>query len=531
MSFFMVLFLPFTLYAQTVRTIKGDCTPQLSSNDGATEPLGGRRLRRLPYINTKWDSTRVYRQAVILVSFSDVDFKSATPRETFDSIFNVEGYNVRLGPGCVAEYFRKQSEGWFNLQFDVYGPIKVGKKAQPYSNPTEDTRNYGKDVFVEATKIVRDELKVDFTPYDWDGDGEVEQIIYVYAGLTGNQSASVCYGHIWPNTGSFEEIVAGDVTISEYTASAELWYNSSSCGIGTICHEFSHSLGLPDIYPTVDGAGYSVVDEWDLMDGGNFTNYGSCPPNYTPLEKMLLGWLKPVELTEPTRVRGLKTVDEGGVVYKVSHTKNEYYLIENRQQKGWDLGLPGRGLLVYHVNYSNSAWNTNRVNVSNNRRFELIPADGMDYDDWDKLIEQGHKNYANKGLMNSYILSGSPYPWTNSDSTKVNNELSNDSNPPSLMQTTNDDSHYLSKSITNITMHGDGTVSFNFMGEDFLKGDVNGDGGVDVADISAIITYMTIGDNKNVRLMDADVNGDGEVDVADISATITVMINEGKADE
>ncbi len=54
-----------------------------------------------------------------------------------------------------------------------------------------------------------------------------------------------------------------------------------------------------------------------------------------------------------------------------------------------------------------------------------------------------------------------------------------------------------------------------------IKGDVNGDGIVDVADIASVIDCMS--GNGKVSKERADVNGDGRVDVADIAAIIDIM--------
>ncbi|MBP5338629.1 MAG: M6 family metalloprotease domain-containing protein [Prevotella sp.] len=515
--------------AQELRIIRGGCTPHLSDAD-TTAAAGRHQMpRRLSTPNTQWDAEKVYRQAVILVSFSDKDFSMENPTAFYDSLFNYPGFNKRKGPGCVAEYLRQQSGGLFNTQFDVYGPIKVSTKAQPYSNPTSNTRNYGKDVFIEATNKVIDSLEVDFSPYDWNGNNNINQVIYVYAGYSGNQSSTKSYGHIWPNTSTFTTITTPNgLKITNYTASAEMWANDSSCGIGTILHEFTHSLGLPDIYPTTDDAGYSIVDEWDLMDGGNFTNYGWCPPNYTALEKMLLGWITPVDLTEPTTVTGMKTVDEGGEVYRIKHTENEWLLLENRQQTFWDAGLPGKGLVIYHVNYNRGYWSSNSVNNSvKNRRFELVHADNMDYDDWYSYIMTWTKpvQYANSGHMNSNLLSSSAYPWTTDSTSFVNDSLTNYSVPAAVMSNAGPDgTKMLSKPITNIVQNVDGTISFRFMGGNTktIKGDVNGDERVDVADIASIISFMA-GASENLLLEQADINEDGLVDVADISAVLTIM--------
>ncbi len=579
-----MVFLSSAVWSQTWSVVRGNCTPGLSEGDRAATSSPGGPLR-LSSIRTKWDSTRVFRQAVILVSFSDTDFSMENPRETYDSMFNCPGFNKRQGPGCVAEYFRVQSGGLFNMKFDVYGPIKVNRKAQPYSKPTSSTHNYGREGFIEATNKVIDSLQVDFSPYDWDNNGSVNQVIYITAGLSGNQSSEACYGYLWPNTSTFSTITTNGKRISSYTASAELWANGTSCGIGTILHEFTHSLGLPDIYPTIDEAGYSVVDEWDLMDGGNFTNYGWCPPNYTPTEKMLLGWLTPVELTEPQTIRNLKPVAKGGEVYRIKHSNNEWLLLENRQQEGWDSGVPGKGLVIYHVDYNYSSWNSNSVNNDKTkRRFELIHADNMDYDKWyDYLLSwEKPKNYANSDRMNSNFLSTSPYPWTTDSTDVVNDSLTNNSVPPAKMNNANSEgSTMLSKFISSIIQNADGTVTFDFMadvakcatptiifedgrirfeceteGVRFVSkvtaGNIMEDedeelalstqyditvyataeGYADSETVTATLTWSNgklTGENVDIRdgsFRKGDVNEDGTVDVADISAVITIMANE-----
>lgn len=472
---FLTLFL-FTLasisgYAQLEHVIRGDCTPGLLSGDSIATARGN-APRSIPSVNWQWDAERVYRQLVILVSFSDLDFNREDPRAVYNDIFNKEGYNERNGPGCVADYFRCQSGGLMNMEFDVFGPYKVSSKAQPYEKPNKDVRNYGTEQIREATqKFLAENPNTDFEPYDWNGDGYVNQIIYVFAGYCGNQDIEACYGYLWPNTSTIAAIVTPDgKRIYNYTVSAELWANNTSCGIGTICHEFTHSLGLPDIYPTRSGAGYSVVDEWDLMDGGNFTNYGWCPPNYSALEKMLLGWLTPVDLTDPQHIESMGAVADGGEVYLVRNIGNEYYLLENRQQKGWDLGLPGKGLAIFHVIYSDGKWSSNTVN--NNRDaygYSIVHADNMDYDTWyDRIIASGSRNpYVNKPRLNNSILSTSSYPWSTDSTLTVNAELTDISVPAAEMYFPNvDGERLMSKPITRITQNPDGTIAFDFMGGD-----------------------------------------------------------------
>ena len=480
LPFYLFTFLPSSLAAQDFTVVRGDCMPVLNESD-ADGAHAMKAPRRLPAINASWDASRTYHQLVILITFKETRdtipepclFKSSNPRELYDRMLNEDGYNQRNGPGCAAEYFREQSGGLFNLQFDVYGPYQVSTKAQPTAKPTDNTRNYGAGPMTEATKqFLAENPDIDFSQYDWNNNGYVNQVVYVFAGYSGNQSNENCYGYVWPNTSMFTAITTHDgKKISSYSNSCELWANGNSCGFGTICHEFTHSLGLPDIYPAHNGWATSVLDEWDLMDGGNFTNFGWCPPNYTPLEKMLLGWLTPVELTAPATIKNLKPVSEGGQAYIIKNTDKEYYLLENRQWIGWDVASPGRGLVIYHVNYDANAWSGNRVNdTSNKPNFDIVSADNMDYTAWnDYLIGTGTRTqYAASPRLHNLHLSTSPYPYAGDP---VVDALTDTSVPAAVMYNANSKGDFLmSKPITNIQMTSDGLISFDFMGGDDTTG-------------------------------------------------------------
>lgn len=441
--------------------LRGNCTPGLADNTGEGDQARQQTIRKLKTPNTNWNPDKVYKSLVVLISFADRDFSTEDPTSTYDSIFNHNGYNRGKGKGCVADYYRDQSGGLFNTQFDIYGPIKLSRPMKDSSKP------YGSSDFRKAVKTVVDSLKLDFSQYDWDGDNQVEQVVIVYAGYGGNENASDATGCTWPNTSSFSAITVDGIRLSNYTASPELWSSGRSCGIGTICHEFTHSLGLPDIYPTNNNVYFSVCDEWDLMDGGNFTNNGWCPPNYSAHAKMLMGWLTPIELTEPTRIEGMKPVSEGGEVYLVRNTTNEFFLLENRQWSGWDLRTPGHGLLITHVDYLASAWSGNTVNnTATHHRYEQIHADNRDYNDWSDII--GNNNPYVSG--HSRFLSTSPYPYV-ADSAE-NRRLTDSSMPAAVTFNNNaDGKKLLSKAIVHIEETEDGLISFDFMqGEDVPDG-------------------------------------------------------------
>lgn len=418
-------------------------TPPSFAHSGETRSS----MEEIDYGDRGWDANRTYRQLVVLLSFSDCNFSFEDARGTYDAMFNTHGYTQRDGAGCVADYFRDQSFGLLNLKFDVYGPYQTSGSVKTGSS----SRNEGHTAFHEATRMLMDENPdIDFSVYDWDGDGEVEQVVYVYAGYSGNQSTVVNEGYIWPTTGSFDTIKTTDGhKITHYTASGELWVNNISFGIGHICHEFSHCLGLPDIYPTsIRVSDISIADEWDLMDGGTGTNYGWCPPNYSPLEKMVLGWLTPTVLTADTTITDIKPVAEGGEAFLVRQTDDVFFLLENRQWHGWDYGLPGKGLVVYRVNFALNKWTGNSVNnIQDNPKYSLVTADGRTFTDWYNLIIQsGMRNpyIDTERRLHSKILSTAPYPWLNEDNNADHVTLFDD------------------ECITDIIQHEDGTMSFTF---------------------------------------------------------------------
>ncbi len=466
-AFLIGAIFPLLLTAQNVE--RGGCMP-----DFDTEATHQHRARKkLPPIKKDWDSTRVYKHPVVLLNFKgdSTYFTKNHTKAYYDSLFNAHGFNERDGKGCIADYFREQSNGLLNLKFDVFGPYEVSQKAQRRKNPTENTKDYNKEALGEALNaFVAENADLDFSQYDWNGDKSIEQVIFVYAGTSGNINSPLCWGHIWPHTSFLDTTITtkSGYQLSDYTCSGEIWPNNASYGLGTICHEYSHFLGLPDLYP-VNGWRYSAVDEWDLMDGGNFTNYGWCPPNYSPMQKMLLGWAKPIELTNPTSIVNLKPISQGGECYKISHSDDEFYLLENRQWEGWDAGLPGKGLVIYHVYYLPNEWAGNTVNNTEGQlHYELVNADDLDFSEWEQLLKQRDWSaYQNSRRRNNYHLSSSAYPCITDSISLRNDSLTNTSVPASVMITRNAaGENLLSKPITDIRMTEDGLISFNFMGGD-----------------------------------------------------------------
>ena len=411
-----------------------------------------------------FDPQKTYRQPVLLVSFSDRDFSMDDPAAYYNRLFNESGFNEGAGAGCVADYFREQSSGRLNLQFDIYGPVKL----DTMTAGGRSFDKYGDKVVDAAVEKLCETETTNFSIYDWNQDGEVDQLVVVLAGYSGNQVA----GYVWPSAGLFsgKAKLPGGVPNFMKSVTCEKWKDNRLCGIGTIVHEFCHTLGLPDIYPLSPATGFSVADEWDLMDGGNYTNYGWCPPSLTAMERMYLGWDQPVELLTATTITGMKPLSEGGKTYIIRNPQNsnEYYLLENRKQSGWDFGIPGNGLLISHVDFDEESWATNAVNMSDTYyRYDIFHADGKSYRDWDPADNgKDDTKWVDKDHLHNKFLSTSVYPYTNPETLVINASLTNESNPAATLFTANTDGlKLMSKPITNIQLADDGSISFDFMKE------------------------------------------------------------------
>ena len=307
---------------------------------------------------------------IILVNFKDVSF-TATQAD-FNNLANTPNYSSGNYKGSMYDYFYAQSDGQFELTFDVVGPVTVSNTQSYYgSNDSEGSDKYPATMVIEALK--KADSEVNFADYDWDGDGEVDQVYVVYAGKgeADGGSSNTIWPHEWQlssaayyGDGSGAQTLDG-VKIDTYACGGELNGQSGSiAGIGTMCHEFSHCLGYPDFYDT-DYSGGQGMFEWDLMDSGSYNDDGYRPAGYTSYERWVAGWRTPVELTSTTQVNNMPALTENNATSYIIYNngnRNEYFLLENRQKTGWDASIPGAGLLILHVDYSASAWSSNTPN-------------------------------------------------------------------------------------------------------------------------------------------------------------------------
>lgn len=393
---------------------------------------------------------------IILVNFADSKFNTSKfgPTQTlYSRIANEANYGENNFKGSISDYFKAQSGGQFLLDFDVAGPVTLPYGYSYYGQNDDD--GYDK----RPTKMVREACQavdgsVDFSKYDWDGDGEVEEVFVVYAG-NGEHDTTNQPNLIWPHMDNLanygEQLTLDGVTINTYACASELNSDKTLSGIGTFCHEFSHCMGFPDMYDTASDGNNFGMGSWDLMDYGSYNGDGYVPAGYSGYEKMVCGWTTPIELDKPMTVNGMERLADMGQTYIIYNkgNRNEYYILENRQQSGFDKYLPGSGLLIERVDYDKDIWEWNAVNTTNggyypegsstpsyndHQRITIFHANNIEYDD-----------------------NNATYPYASLDS------LTDNSQPAATVWNANADGTYLMHCrVYGITQNADGTVAFSF---------------------------------------------------------------------
>lgn len=428
----------------------------------------------------------VKKGLVVLVDFKNKKFADGHDLEYYKNVINGKDFSDEEEGyvGSVRDYFLAQSNGQFELDFDVVGPVTMSKNYGYYGNDgayQKDEKVY--EMIKEACDGIQDQ--VNLKDYDWDGDGEADQVFFLYAGL--GQASGGSHSTIWPHESELRYWPCGVLSystgkINTYACANELQPETQgssryiSAGIGTICHEFSHCLGFADMYDTTGGGGYGM-SVFDVMDQGSYNGNGFVPCNYTAFERIYAGWVEAIELVDPATVKDMKSVSDYGrpfIMYNYKNT-NEYFLMENRQNTGWDKGLYGsNGLLIVHVNYVPSRWANNSVNSSAEKIqcCTVVNADGS------------REN-------TQYSLQGDLYPYEVKGVT-MNDEFTDESEPAAKLYTKNSDNSYaLGIPITNIK-RSKGSVSFLVCGGDAnnvidntFNGVVDGINGVTVANKAA----------------------------------------------
>ncbi len=412
---------------------------------------------------------------VILAEFADKGMSVDNPQSFFSDQYNKSGFDLYGHMGSVRDYFLDQSYGQLDVSFDVAGPVKVSQKYSYYGkNNAYGSDKHAGQMICEACKLVDSE--VDFSKYDNDGDGYVDQVYVIYAGYDEAEGGgSDCiWGHQHDLYTRKRYYSDGDgimrldgVKVNKYACSSELsgYEGYVPEPIGTFCHEFSHCLGLMDTYD-VDYSGCFGMQGLDLMASGMYNGpqaMGEVPCGYTAYERWYLGWLDLVELDSPACVRNMPSLDDKPVAYVIHNgrTPSEFFTLENRQNSGWFSYVLNstacHGMLITHVDYDASAWTNNEINnTKNHQRMSYVPADN------------------NYGSL--YQYSGSYYYDVSEDNYRGDffpglydvTEFTDDSHAScggKLFNLNSDGSRRLGKPVTNISEDG-GLISFDCNGGD-----------------------------------------------------------------
>ncbi len=451
-----------------------------------------------------WDPIdySTFKGLVILVEFSDRKFSLDDPKSFYQRLTyekNLHDTSREYYPvdvtGSARDYFYDNSLGIFDPTFNVVGPVQINVKSTDIGgNKVSPTTmaNVFKKVFAKI------DSEVDFSEYDLDNNGYIDMCYFIFAGygsyIPGNNE-----NYLWPHANDLSHIARSyglrydKKYFGRYACSVELQDEEAYAdrhqyldGIGTMCHEFSHVLGLADHYDVdyEENGESEHPGVWDIMSGGSYLNNGITPAGYNAFERYVLGFTTPAEINAEGNytLNPFDTSNECLILQ--SGTQNELFFIENRQQQGWDSYLPGHGMLVWRANLADSyAWKNNMVNVSpNNMHFELLNA------------------APGRNLETEYA----PFPGrsNNTDLTTVTS--------PSLVSSKKTEAPY---NLYDITESAEGIISFEaskeqkykLLTEDFEMMDI---ATADAANVKGIFCNWTF--NKAVVEWLTDIYGNGQ---------------------
>ena len=335
---------------------------------------------------------------VILAEFQDVKFSVNEPVDAFDELFNASsltdyGNQNTRNIGSVRRYFKTMSTNEFTPNFKIVGPITLSQNRKYYGGSKANPENDEKATILveEAVDSVKKLGLADLNSdeYDADEDGNVDLVYIVYAGHMQNMGGP--NESVWAKASSTYHKI-GTKRINRYCMSGELLrpeIPDCIASIGVICHEFSHCLGLPDLYVT---SAYfkdnQEMEFWDLMDGGENLQYGWRPSAYTAWEKEAMGWPVDIQNLSAENSSGDLTTPttNGGTVYRIVNPDDskEYIILENiKKTDEWSSGCyvaegTTGGVLAYHMKYPYSSVNMgDNPNCRTNPALAVIPADGL----------------------------------------------------------------------------------------------------------------------------------------------------------
>ena len=363
---------------------------------------------------------------VILVEFSDLSFRQEDPKQAFSDLLNQKGYSFNGGTGSARDFYYENSNHRFEPVFDVYGPVKVSHDKAYYGRNVGGDDAKAEEAVAEGCELQDDEI--DFSQYDADGDGEVDLVFMYYAGYGESDSSDT--NSIWPHQSWLSacniNLFLDGVQVDKYACSNELKgtgdLKDSLDGIGAVCHEFGHAIGLPDFYD----ANYSTngtaggLYSFSLMAAGSYNNQSRTPPYFSFVERAMLGWVDDSDFLEfgKSGTYSIPSVSQDVAYRTLTDKDGEYFVYENRTKTGWDEYIPSEGLIVYHVDKSNNRvgtttalelwenWDTdNAINCYGSHPcYYIVPAgnrSSLNYGDESKIAFP-------QGAVDSYV----PLSWS-----------------------------------------------------------------------------------------------------------------------
>ncbi len=329
------------------------------------EPILARILRRKGPA-TKGEEVITKHGLVILAQFKDLPFSHT--HEDFVNMLTQPGYSANGATGSAKEYFDAQFNGAFEFAFDVSPIVTLPQNMAFYGeNDASGTDRNPVQMIIDACDMA-DEF-IDFSLYDDDGDGYVDNVFVFFAGNDEAEMLEMKTDCIWSHayyvySGGHRKVVLDGKVIDRYACTSELSrryttttnYRDVMAGIGTFCHEYFHTFGIPDMYDSdydsSDGQAAALWGATSLMDSGNQNNFGNTPPNLNAVEREYMGISEPI-LIDSNGGYTLEPIRQEGKFYRIdTDHADEYYLLEYRDNKGWDKFTGGSGMLIYHIDKS-----------------------------------------------------------------------------------------------------------------------------------------------------------------------------------
>ncbi len=369
------------------KPVPSDTRVKASARARALRESAEKRRRSVPGLvkHSSFPATGKQKIAVVLVEYQDVKFNLPDPNDYFTRMLNEKGFSDYYATGSARDWFMDSSGGMFEPEFDVFGPVTLQKHREYYGGNDA----WGQDLapqkmVIEACRQLN--ATVDFSEYDRDGDGYIDNVFVVYAGRgAASGGGEEC---VWPHAWTLTSAEPGMVytfdgaRLDRYACCNE-WELSDQghgyrpVGIGTFVHEFAHVMGLPDLYSTKYVEGSYTPGAWSVMDYGPYNNDGCTPPQFSAWERASLGYHEPTSLPSSGNI-AIPPLEQGTSYIIPTTNDNEFFILENRQQNGWDSHIPGHGMLVWHIDYDEEVWSQNVVNNNINHNYvDIIEADGM----------------------------------------------------------------------------------------------------------------------------------------------------------